>query len=838
MRELQNIKSYDLFMGDLLTEDLIHDQDYCNRAFINSGTIKFPDGSSVEPMEIINVVDKARWYLNDEYRRTFSFAQKTLNIIYLAHSNEVKTMAVDENMNLYMNAGFIYNTLKMDYLLVAAVIMHEVLHALYNHIERGINWLAANGKAKTPQNWHDTNLAADIEVNHTLVKIKLISMERLVNEIHGLYLAHPGEGIEGRRAGSVNYDIVPMEVILNNEEYMKKLREMCPPPVDPETKPKENRPEIKTSEEWNQGYKDAWNKIAGLIKKYGAQGAWDKMVEAGIINGMGEIMKDKIMDVNKIQYLIVKSYDDFVNEDNKQDETGQTYEDGFNTAVGKLVNTIKSALQSGKGGSGGGGQQGQQGPKFNSDIKDDELDKITLPSPQGGESGDGEGDGLPQNIEQISSNNDQDGNNNQDGNDQNGNSQNGNDQNQSGDNSGKQSSKQAGKGGSGKSADQLTDKDSNQLVDDIASKGGKSGKTISDAEPEFADEQQGQQGGQEGQGKQGQQGGQGQSGRLKGSNEQLGIGGTGEFLDKLKGDEILKEAGYTDKQIEEINKVRKSNAVHNTKEKIRKEIDAVRRETEKSAHKIIGQFLDEIEVESEKYRNIWKKILEEFLANTTRRAGKDTPTGYNDWRKKSSIARGEYGIHHKMESKDPQDINVYVDVSGSVNMELLEVIAKSLVVFTQEWEYSGINICTWASESGGVEKIKDFYEKDEREVTKEILKIIGEGRSMRGGGTDSVAMISSVLNGIEESLNDDNKDEKDDVHIVITDGYFDFDNIEARMASAVRKTFNRPDLGEVVPTHTVWMLYDTAEDVRKRWTEEIKKGKLIFLNSEMVINNG
>ena len=188
MRELVNIKHYDDYIN-VLNEDLIHgEQSALNRAFMNGGPIKFADGSSVTPKEIVNAVNSALMWLNSEFSRTFTFAKNTLNIIYLPHSNKIKTMAVDGNMNLYMNVGFIYHQLKMDKELIAAVIMHEVFHALFDHIDRGKNWLMAKGKSVTPETWHDTNLAADVEVNRTLVRIGLIDENRLINEIEGMYL--------------------------------------------------------------------------------------------------------------------------------------------------------------------------------------------------------------------------------------------------------------------------------------------------------------------------------------------------------------------------------------------------------------------------------------------------------------------------------------------------------------------------------------------------------------------------------------------------------------------------------------------------------------------------
>ena len=35
----------------------------------------------------------------------------------------------------------------------------------------------------------------------------------------------------------------------------------------------------------------------------------------------------------------------------------------------------------------------------------------------------------------------------------------------------------------------------------------------------------------------------------------------------------------------------------------------------------ISKILNDIEIESSKYKNLWKEIMEKFLANKTRRAG-------------------------------------------------------------------------------------------------------------------------------------------------------------------------------------------------------------------------
>ena len=94
-----------------------------------------------------------------------------------------------------------------------------------------------------------------------------------------------------------------------------------------------------------------------------------------------------------------------------------------------------------------------------------------------------------------------------------------------------------------------------------------------------------------------------------------------------------------------------------------------------------------------------------------------------------------------------------------------------------------------------------------------------------------------MLDDIEKSLDDKRKKIKDDVHIVITDGYFDYEGIEAKMKASIQRAFGRGDVSDIVPKNTFWMLYDTDERDRKEWEREIKKGTLLFINSREVVKD-
>ena len=663
-------------------------------------------------------------------------------------------------MNLYMNASFIYNVLGMDKELIGAVIMHEVFHCLFNHIERGKNWLMAKGLPLNAQTNHDNNLAADVEVNQTLVRLNVISEDDLRNKIHGMYLSNK----DARSIGS-HTKVIPMETILNNDSYMKKLREMCPSPVNPDQPGGGGK--IKTTEEWDKGYKDGWNKIARIIKKYGAQGAWDKLVDAGIINGAGEINSDvKVSDIQNINESSIVPM-----------PPAETYDQGFAAAVGNIIRKLEKSLNP-QGGEGGGPQGGEGG--YETGVDENDLEQIDLPGGKSSESEEEGGSGLPENITSSSSDSNGDG---------------------SGDSS-KNGKKQYGTGGKGKSDSEITDDDLNKLANDLKNKS--------------------------------QNGGTGNKKQSSSKGDSGAIGGTGSFINSKDIDnKELERSGYSQKDIDAINNIRNQNAERNTPQAIEKAKKELRSQLRDSNP--ISRYMDAIEVESAKYKDIWKKVLEKFMANKTRRAGLQVPDDGINWKNKRMLALGVIAPNVPYTDQEPQDINIYIDVSGSVDTELLEIICSSLVTLGNTYEYSGINICPWASTNNGIHRVDSFDGRSKDEVTKEILAIVSKGISQCGGGTNGNAAIAAMIDVAVNTLKDPMKDSnKDDVHIVITDGYFDYSNIENRIFQAAKDELKSPRFGEKMVKNTIWMIYDADDNLRQGWSNEIKKGEIIYLMSEML----
>ena len=784
MNNLNYLKSYENYSNELKTliNEGLYDagQNSLNRAFLKMDEIPLSNGESIKPRDIVIAVKNAIDFLASEYRTYFSFVKYNVNIIYLINCPQCRTMAVDANMNMYMDVLFIYKNLKMDKELIGAVIMHEIFHILYNHIERGKNWLSAHGK-NLETDFFDTNLAGDIEVNTTLVKKNIISRERLINELHGLFLdqVHSNGNI---------IDVIHMEAILENEKVMAKLRSMAKKPQ--EQNGNGNDMSIDTTDEWDNGYKQGWDKIAELTEKYGAEEVFKKLQEKGIINKTGQLNSDINMDdILGIQFIHIFNFDEFINESKNSNGQFKTEEDGFFQGVKNAISQIASSL--GKNPGGGDDLNGtNNSPQINSKLSNDDLKSLKLPPSDSTNQQQSQNNGLPQNVQSDNNQSQQ----------QSGNSNNGESQT-----SGGQSQQQSGNSNGGN--DNL-DGDANTLLDDLKNKSKNTQGNVG-----YTDQPDGNDS----------------------SNSE--IGNTGTIFDDKQTSKIqkaLKESGYSQEDIDAINDVIKKNKTLNSKEGV--ELKKKQLYNKLPNNDPVKKYLDKIMVEESKYKNIWKKIMKEFLSQKTRRAGNDVLSKNFNWKNKRQLSIGRIAPNRLKEAQEVQDINVYVDVSGSVNKDLLEIIAQSLCIFAKNFQYSGINIIPWASYSNGSHKVESLSKSKYDKIAKEILGYISEGINECGGGTNlNLACVPEIV----ASVADKKRKKKDDVHIIITDGQTGGDEktVEHLIQQVALQETKNSNYGKTIVKNCFWMIYDADNYDKKSWEESIKLGKLLFIVSSTVIGN-
>ena len=805
MKKLSYLQNYNTFRPNSLNESLGDSgQQTINKSFMNMGEIKLSNGESLNPKDIVDVVNKAISWLAEEFRTYYSFAQDS-NIIYLVNDPNCTTMCVDESMNIYMDVLFIYNQLEMNPQYVATVIMHEIFHIIYNHIERGKNWLSAQGKPINKETFFDTNLAGDVEVNTTLINKNFIDKETFINKLGALFL------------NKTNNDRtnLPMEDILENEKLMNILREKVHNPQNNQNGQNQNgqnqqdqKEHVKTSKEWDNGYKSGWDKIVELIDKYGAKDTMKKLQENGICDEQGNFIEDIENDtIITLEFLVIKSFSQFLLE-NKNSDKFKNYDDGFKTGVKKAISLLKNSIF----GQDNNTNQQQDNIIPDTDLKKEDLKKLNLPQQENSQTNNNDNnDNLPTNInDDKSSNNNQQSNGEQSGeknnNQQSNNSSSSNQgqQQSNGEQSGKKTNNQQSNGSSssnqGQQQESTTD-DINKLVNDLKN------KSQNNHSATYADKPR----------------------KSSRDDENMPINSTGSFMndtDSSFAKKALKNSGYSEEDIDNIiNKTIEKNKRLNTQEGI---IEKRKKLYSKlSSGDIVRKLIDNIEISESKYKNIWKKIMKTFLGTKCRHSQRQVKSNNFDWKNKRTLSLGRLSPRFHKEPQAPQNINVYVDVSGSVNVELLEVISKSLCLLCKEYEYSGINIIPWASSSTGIHEVKKLYESTIENVSKEILGYISEGISQCGGGTD---ILGACLPEIISIVKDKSKhNDNDDKHIIITDGetFGDEEKIESIISSKC---------GSKTCKNCFYMIYDVYSRLKSSWESSIKLGTLLFIDSEVTIN--
>lgn len=768
----KNIKDFETF---IYINEGIEDAgaNAINKAFIKRPPIDMGGGELVERKEIVNVVREAISRLSFEWGSFFKFVSN-FTIVYILDDPNCDTMAVDEHMNIYMDARFIWKNLKHDPILVGVVIMHEILHVAYNHIERGKRWLVSNHKGVSKETCHDNNLAADVEVNISMVRKGIVNKNTLKEDIAGLYL----DELEG--------NVPPMESVLENEELMEKLRRMSPLAKNNQTDTNNNNEEIVTTSEFDEGYIEMKNKIAELVNKYGPEETINKLREIGAIEGINVKPTEDFNsdDIFALNFLIIKSFDEFINESNEGNKTGfSTKMDGYREALKKAMEEIQSSMSdsSDNGESGNGNSQ-----NIKTNIDQSKLKPMNLPKNKNSKNNKGSGGdgGLPTNVNQDSG----------EENDSNDSSE----QNSSNDKivDGNKSNEQTGSGSNGGS-----DKQTGEYADAFSKKSTKDTKVDVSY----------------------------------GENKDGSIGNTGKFLEpnaaeKMR-DTIKKTYGeYAD----DVEKQLKKNSIINTENKIEEK----RKEFYNSLGKndVIKTIWDEAKKSERKYLSMWRKILQKFLSKKTRRAGQEAEDKSDTrWGERRHMSVKVMSPYYPKIGKDVQDINVYIDVSGSVSSAdvLLQLIAQSLVTFLKHYSYSGINIIPWANISTGIHKVEAIKSGSMKKATDEILKHISDGIGQCGGGTKLSSCIEEIG---ETTFQYKYRKKKDDVHIIISDGDTDGYEcgVEDKIMSEIERRGGNSSLQKTVVENCIWMIYDNKGD---SWDNNIKLGKLVKISSKNIIPN-
>lgn len=758
--KLNYLKDFDTFtFGEMsLNEDksLLKNSEHITRGFLEGGSRMTSDGIEIDPKEIVDTVEAAINSISFHYTGFYKFVNN-FTMFYLWHHPQIRTMAVDDHMNIYIIAPFVKFGLKCDVELVRTVILHEILHVAFNHIERGNRWLAVNKKPLNDDTMWDNNLAGDLEVNVALCKRHMVEDESVItDEIHGVYL-HEFAG-----------NVPPMEIILEDENVMEKLRKKWPKDSGENGPGGDGSGETKnTTVEFDEGYVEMKNKISDLVNKYGVDETIKRLRDAGIISENGVKLNDTYNPdyILTMEFITLKTFDEYVNESNKNNNGCSTKEDGYRAALEQAL----KEMTGGGGDNGGGGG----GTSFNTKIDQSELKPMKLPNKRSKSSSSGGGGGLPSNVEYE---NEEDDNNTE---------------------------------GYGK-------------------------ETIDDENEDSSSKEKGNSRGDNSKKSSSNNGGEG--------NEDFDINfgnevGTGTYVNSKSIESSLEDSfkNTYGKYFDKIKDILDKNIKQNSKESIEKR----RREALAEIKRLnnndpIGIIWENGIKSSNKYKAMWKTLLRDFLDKKSRKAGNDIidPKHVKYFNKRFMSIRVPLPVNTK-KSQEPQDLNVYVDVSASINDDLINLMAKALVSFLEKYKYSGINVIPWANSSMGINRIDPVSKIGEKNAIEQIKYYIASGKGKCGGGTTLKCCLKEI---VATTYQYKNRRKKDDVHIILTDGYFnDVNPSDAEQELyGIMRSYN-PAVATQFTTeilkNCIWMIYDGDDS---KWENAIKNGKYVEISSKNI----
>jgi predicted metal-dependent peptidase len=288
-------------------------------------------------------------------------------------------------------------------------------------------------------------------------------------------------------------------------------------------------------------------------------------------------------------------------------------------------------------------------------------------------------------------------------------------------------------------------------------------------------------GGNKGQdaGSSGQDGSDGGSGEGNGGNgknynaEVTNIGNTkqrlvGEIIRQSEVDQKLKESLRNSGFGEDVAK-RVSDAVEGTPMKSEEELSELRNKIIKNRPKtVLGRICKDIKISQESVKYVWDEIVKKFLEYNTLFAGKKKKISNRKrvrWGDRRTIAHDMMTPYHPKGDAAPQNINILIDTSVSIDMKTTILFAQSVIGGCDTLEYSGILLLPFATkvdEENGVYFENEEAKNDKEAIENRIIEMAVNNKA--GGGT----RITPCADCIEKY----SKTEPKSVWIVLTDGEF------------------------------------------------------------------
>lgn len=748
------------------------------KIFINDGT---EDGAIVEGREFVKVVNSALAFFEAKYPFEYKYISGS-PVIYLLDDSFCNTMAVDDRGVLYINVGFLYRKapygLDMKAGSICNILYHECMHTFLSHVRRSIVFNEKHNDQKLT--WKDMNIAADLEVNGTMVVDKVCT-----ENFWELYKGCYDKSVVG----------LPMEsIVANYKNIIDKFKAQPPQAMFGNQMNGQNAQSGQGSQD------DTQNQPGGNQKDYSKMTAQEAAQDAEKSADSAQLSaddakrnfgknsqqaKDAQNAADKARDAANKandaaSKDDTKEAQNQAKEAANQASKAEQAANGQQNDSQQNAQQGDQGGIKQDGQQeGQQGEGDNGEQ-----------SGQNGQEQSGDG-----NQGRQSGSQDENGSQSQGGKDYS--NMSAKDAAQDAMESANQAQEAANmaKKWSGENSQQA--KDAQQAANnakDVASKAAeaagrgddkeaqrqareasKQAKRASDAAKNALNKSENNQKDKEGNDNEdgGAGNGMGDNGKSMYDAELHSGNGSkqtliGEILRKSdvnsKLRKSLENSGFDKDTVDDV-----CEEVFTLNPKPAEELSALRDSIIKGKPKSgLAKICTDIKINNEVVENVWEEIVKKFLESNTLFMGKRKKTPdrkHIKWGDRRTLGIDMIRPYHPKADSAPQNINVLVDTSGSIDMNTTLLFAQTLANCCDKLEYSGVTLIPFASVVD--EKSAVYFTGDEAKTDKEAIinRVIEMAvHNNAGGSTRIVPCVETILKYSQS--------EPKSVWIIFTDGEF------------------------------------------------------------------
>lgn len=261
--------------------------------------------------------------------------------------------------------------------------------------------------------------------------------------------------------------------------------------------------------------------------------------------------------------------------------------------------------------------------------------------------------------------------------------------------------------------------------------------------------------------------------------------------------ESLKRSGFSDEDVKDLMGELSGRPIMD-EDSIKKLRDDIVRNKPKSE---LGKLFTKIKMSEATINDLWQEIIQKFLeANTmfANRKHKIADRNKIRWGNKRTLAHEIVQPYHPKNDAAPQNINVFVDTSTSVNRDTVELFADTIVSCCDKLEYSGITLIPFATtidtNAAVYLKVEDV-KKDRGAAISKVLDMVENNEA--GGGTRVTDCVDYILKNVQT--------DRFSVWLFLTDG-----------------EFNAKPLSKLIPIKTKLMLVIYNYNIMKKFEKKLK----------------